>query len=124
MKRKVKLNKYGYDVSKLIKFDLPVKYNEKTGKLDIIKTNKGDKMKRFLTIKDGCEEGVNLMIPFEESMGGELLGVISDMEKEELPIEISYGEMSDEEYRENNIKSLMYGDDCTREEAIEIVDKV
>ena len=29
-------NKYGYTISNFIKFDLPVKYNSKTGKLDII----------------------------------------------------------------------------------------
>lgn len=32
-----KRNSYGYDLSRLTKFDIPIKYNDKTKRLDIVK---------------------------------------------------------------------------------------
>jgi len=82
-------------------------------------------MIRFLTIKDGHEDGVNALIPIQEGMEKELETTIEHMEDGRLDgeeIKITCGSMTDEEYRENSIKSIMYGDGCTREEAIEILD--
>jgi len=41
-KGKIKRNKYGYDLSEFVCFDLPVKLNPKTGKLEFIKPKASD----------------------------------------------------------------------------------
>jgi len=78
-------------------------------------------MIRFLKIKNGHEETVNLMIPIKEGMHKELLSTLEHLDSIGQKVGITCGKMSNEEYKENNIKSLMYGECCTREEAIEIL---
>ena len=79
-------------------------------------------MIRFLTIKNGHEELVDTLIPIKWGMSEELISTIEHLEDSGEPVVITYGKMTDEEYRENQIKSVMYGECCTEEEAIEIVD--
>ena len=81
-------------------------------------------MKKFLTIKDGHEDSVNLLITIEQGMEKELENTMDHLTENGQTVEISYGTMTDEEYRENGIKSIMYGDGCDREEAIKVLDGV
>lgn len=79
-------------------------------------------MYKFLTVKDGHEDGVDLMVPISPGMEVELDKTLEHLTKTKQPIEITFGQMTNEEFRENQIQSVMYGECCDREEAIKIVD--
>lgn len=75
----------------------------------------------YLTIKDGHEEGVNSLIPIERGMEEELTNTIDHLLNTGQDVDITCGQMTDNDYRENSIKSVMYGECCDREQAIKIV---
>ena len=81
-----------------------------------------EKKIKFLTVKDGREEGVNQMVEIEEGMEKSLQNCIDHLIDCGEEIEISYGTMTEDEYRESGIQSIMYSDGCTRELAIEILE--
>ena len=80
-------------------------------------------MNKFLTIKNGLEDGVDLMVDIKPGMEKELNDTLSHLKSNKQPIEITYGEINDIEYRDNQIKSVMFGECCTFDEAVCIVDE-
>lgn len=79
-------------------------------------------MTRYLTIENAHEGITNLMIKIQPGMEKELFTTLEDMEHSEQNVVIRAGKMTEAEEREVDIKSVMYGDGCDREEAVAILD--